>query len=45
MFARDTRKGWVGWGNQAANYEITWNTYVHHSQVTAAASENGLSEH
>ena len=37
MFARDTRKGWVGWGNQASGYEITWNTYVHNSQSTAPA--------
>ena len=32
MFARDTRRGWVGWGNEANNYEITWDTYVHNSQ-------------
>ena len=39
LFARDTRKGWVGWGNQAANYEITWDTYVHHSQAAAVPTE------
>ena len=33
MFARDTREGWVGWGDQASNYQITWDTYAHHSQV------------
>lgn len=33
MFARDTRKGWVGWGNQADNYEISWDTYSHHSRA------------
>lgn len=36
MFARDTRKGWVGWGNQADKYEITWDTYSNHSRVVAA---------
>ena len=39
LFARDTRKGWVGWGNQADDYAITWNTYAHHSQVTAVPAE------
>lgn len=39
MFARDTRNGWFGWGNQAGNYEITWETYAHHSRVTATAAE------
>ena len=39
MFARDTRANWVGWGNQAENYQITWNTYAHHSQAGAGLSE------
>ena len=39
LFARDTRKGWVGLGNQAANYEITWDTYAHHSQVAPVSAE------
>lgn len=39
MFARDTRKGWVGWGNQADKYEVTWDTYPHHSRVAAVAAE------
>ena len=39
LFARDTRKGWVAWGNQADNYEITWDTYAHHSQVAAIPAE------
>ena len=39
LFSRDTRKGWVGWGNQAANYEITWDTYAHHSQVSDVPAE------
>ena len=32
LFARGTRPGWAGWGNQAEDYDITWDTYVHHSQ-------------
>ena len=36
LFARDTRKGWVGWGHQAINYEITWDTYGHNSQEISA---------
>ena len=38
MFARDTREGWVGWGNQADGYEITWSTYAHNSRVAAPAT-------
>ena len=33
MFARDTRKGWTAWGNEAENYEIGWDTYSHHSRI------------
>jgi N6-adenosine-specific RNA methylase IME4 len=39
LFARGTRPGWTGWGNQADEYDITWDTYAHHSQrdrLTAA---------
>ncbi len=32
LFARGTRKGWKAWGNQASQYDITWDTYAHHSQ-------------
>ena len=39
MFARDTRRGWVVWGNEASNYSITWDTYAHHSRVAATAAE------
>lgn len=39
LFARDTREGWTGLGNQAEKYEITWNTYAHHSRVPALAAE------
>lgn len=34
LFARGTRKGWAGWGNQADdNYRPTWDTYAHHSKA------------
>ncbi|MEQ8388755.1 MAG: MT-A70 family methyltransferase [Nitratireductor sp.] len=39
LFARDTRKGWVGWGNQSDDYKITWDTYAHHSRVQPTAAE------
>ena len=39
MFARDTREGWTGWGNQADEYEITWDTYANNSRVPATAAE------
>ncbi len=32
LFARGTRKNWTAWGNQAEEYDISWNTYAHHSQ-------------
>lgn len=34
LFARGTRPGWTGWGNQADNYAPTWPTYVNQSQAT-----------
>ncbi|WP_338928200.1 MT-A70 family methyltransferase (plasmid) [Roseomonas mucosa] len=33
LFARGTRPGWTGWGNQAEQYEIAWDTYANHSQA------------
>jgi N6-adenosine-specific RNA methylase IME4 len=34
LFARGTRPGWTGWGNQADDgYHPTWKTYSHHSQA------------
>ena len=39
LFARDTREGWAGWGNQSDDYEITWDTYAHHSRVQPTAAE------
>ena len=32
LFARGDRRGWWCWGNQAENYEPTWNTYANHSR-------------
>ena len=32
LFARGPRKGWTAWGNQAEQYELTWDTYSNHSQ-------------
>lgn len=40
MFARGTRKGWTSWGNQAEDYNITWDTYSNHSQsISGIAAE------
>jgi N6-adenosine-specific RNA methylase IME4 len=36
LFARGTRPGWTTWGNQAEDYEISWNTYSNNSQHEAA---------
>jgi N6-adenosine-specific RNA methylase IME4 len=33
LFARNTRPGWVAWGNQAETYYPTWETYSNHSQA------------
>lgn len=33
LFARNTRPGWKGFGNQADEYTPTWDTYKHHSQA------------
>jgi len=32
MFARGTKPGWTAWGNQAEEYNITWDTYSHNSK-------------
>ncbi|GAL96929.1 type II DNA modification methyltransferase [Acetobacter tropicalis NRIC 0312] len=37
MFARGPRKGWNVWGNQADEYEPSWETYKHNSH-----SERGV---
>ncbi len=33
LFARGTRPGWLGWGNQADSYTPNWPTYSNHSQA------------
>lgn len=33
MFARGGRDGWISWGNQADDYDISWATYSNHSQA------------
>lgn len=33
LFARGTREKWTTFGNQADDYEITWDTYSNHSQA------------
>src|SRR5208282_2314922 len=38
LFARGKRKGWTCWGYQADDYELSWATYAHHSQVEVAAA-------
>ncbi len=39
LFARGQREGWDQWGNEAENYNISWDTYANHSQ--AAVAEDG----
>ena len=45
IFARGTREHWSAWGDQAANYAPTWDTYANHSQsgLQQAARINELS--
>ena len=38
LFARGTRDGWTGWGNQADQYEPDWPTYSNHSGAKARTS-------
>lgn len=40
LFARGTRPNWTGWGQQADDYDITWDTYAHHSQKDAPRSRD-----
>ncbi|GAB1483697.1 hypothetical protein MASR2M78_25130 [Treponema sp.] len=39
MFARGKREGWTLWGNQAEEYDITWDTYKHNSQIEEQRNE------
>lgn len=36
LFARGNRKGWHVWGDQAQEYEISWDTYKNHSRPKVA---------
>lgn len=36
LFSRGSRDGWVTWGNQSQDYEISWDTYQYNSQAVAA---------
>lgn len=38
LFARGNRPNWVVWGNQADDYEITWQTYANHSNSRSLVS-------
>lgn len=35
MFARGTRQNWTAWGDQASEYDITWDTYAYNSRGDA----------
>lgn len=45
LFARGTRPGWVAWGNQAEEYEITWKTYGNHSKKNSKSDQPLLRLH
>src|SRR4051794_21490674 len=38
LFARGSRPKWTTFGNQSKDYEITWDTYAHHSQCMGIVS-------
>lgn len=38
LFARSTRRDWTAWGNQADDYDITWDTYANNSRTPLAPS-------
>lgn len=31
LFSRGSRQGWTAWGNQAEQYDVTWDTYAFNS--------------
>ena len=39
LFARGNRPNWTCWGNQAEDYNPTWETYTNHSQANTSSSE------
>lgn len=42
LFARGTRKGWTGWGNQAEEYTPDWATYSNHSRAKVIKEPAGI---
>ena len=40
LFARGTRPGWQGWGNQADEYSISWETYRNNSGGNVIQTQN-----
>jgi len=40
LFARGTRLGWQGWGNQADEYAISWETYRNNSGGNVLPTQN-----
>lgn len=43
IFGRGTRKGWTVFGNQAEDYQITWNTYSNNS-ISEKINQNSQNE-
>lgn len=39
LFGRGPRNGWTTWGDQAAAYHPTWDTYANHSQASLPLDE------
>lgn len=39
LFGRGSRDGWTVWGNQAEEYEISWNTYANNSKTVRKKPE------
>ncbi len=42
IFGRGSRKNWTVFGNQAEDYQITWNTYKNNSSVTQEEKKDNL---
>jgi N6-adenosine-specific RNA methylase IME4 len=40
LFARGPRAGWTVWGNQAAAYQLDWQTYAHNSHSETAGRQS-----
>ena len=44
LFSRDTRAGWVGWGDQSETYDINWPTYRRNSRTNYGLDLAGAAE-